>query len=245
MSDDDSLPPGRLYLEFCGEDLRLSPGDRLTFGRSADLTIDDNPYLHRVLGRVSHRGGAWWLENLGRSITLTVLEVGGPSSSTVGPGSAMALVHGEFVIRFHAGPTRYELLGALEEHEWDTDLLGPDGIEGVRTLEWGRVELNPDQRLLLAALCEDRLRNPSEPDVPVPPNRDRAARLGWTVTKYNRKLDHLCEKLHRAGVSGVHGGLGASALERRRRLVEHAVAVGLVTVDDLALLDEPRASDAA
>lgn len=244
MPNQTTPPPGRLYLEFCGEDLRLEPDDRLTFGRSGDLSIDDNPYLHRVVGLVSNRRGVWWLDNLGRSIALTVLEVGGPSGSTVGPGSGVALVHGEFVVRFSAGPTRYELLGALEAHEWDTDLLGPDGLDGVRTLEWGRVELNPDQRLLLAALCEDRLLHPSEPDLPVPPNRERAARLGWTVTKFNRKLDHLCEKLHRAGVPGVHGGLGASAMERRRRLVEHAVAVGLVTADDLTLLDDPQSQAA-
>lgn len=229
---------GRLYLEFCGEDLRLEPSESLTFGRAGDLVIDDNPYLHRLVGRVTNRGGVWWLENLGRSIALAVTELDGPSGSTVGPGTSVALVHGEFAVRFSAGPARYELIGALEAHEWDTDLLGPDGLAGARTLEWGRVELNPDQHLLLVALCERRLRDPSRADLPVPPNRERAARLGWTVTKFNRKLDHLCEKLHRAGVAGVHGGLGASAVERRRRLVEHALAVGLVTRDDLGLLDE-------
>lgn len=47
---------------------------------------------------------------------------------------------------------------------------------------------------------------------------------------------HLCEKLARAGLSGVHGEAGASALDRRRRVVEHAIELGLVTRDDLALL---------
>jgi hypothetical protein len=59
-------------------------------------------------------------------------------------------------------------------------------------------------------------------------------RLGWTLAKFNRKLDHLCEKLARSGVRGVHGDLGLLASDRRRVLVEHAVAVGLVRVDDLA-----------
>lgn len=231
------MESGRLYLDYCGEDLRLDPGERLTFGRSADLVIDDNPYLHRLLGRFSCRSGVWWLENLGRQVALTVRESGGPGTSTVGPGSAAAIVYGEFTCGFSAGPTRYEIEGALERHEWDTDLLGEDGLDGTRTLEWGRVELNDDQLLLLVAMCEERLLDPSDREAPMPTNRQRAARLGWTVTKFNRKLDHLCEKLHRAGVAGVHGGLGASALERRRRVVDHAIEARLVTARDLPLLD--------
>ncbi len=233
---------GRLYLEFCGEDHRLDPGDSLTFGRDGDLVIDENPYLHRRLGRFSDRDGVWWLDNLGSSIGMTVRDLGGPNTATVGPGSSLAIAHGEFAISFAAGPPRYELAGGLERHEWATDLLGEDGLDGTRTLDWGRVELNPDQKLLLVAMCEERLRNPSALDLPVPANRQRAARLGWTVTKFNRKLDHLCEKLHRAGVPDVHGGLGASAVDRRRRVVDHAIAAGLVTADDLELLDPPRAA---
>lgn len=230
---------GRLYLEFCGEDHVLVPGDVLTFGRHGDLVIDTNPYLHRLVGRISSRSDAWWLENLGRTLALTVRDAHGPSSATLGPGSAHALVHGEFTCSFVAGPTRYELVGALEEHEWATDLLGQDGRDGIRTLDWGKVDLNPDQRLLLLAMCEERLRCPNAAREPMPTNRERAARLGWTATKFNRKLDHLCEKLARAGVSGVHGDLGASATDRRRKVVEHALAARLVTVEELVLLDQP------
>lgn len=234
------MESGRLYLEFCGEDRRLDPTDHLTFGRSGDLLVDENPYLHRIVGRFACRRGVWWVDNLGSSIALNVRELAGPSSSTVGPGSSLALVHGEFTIAFSAGPARYELMGALEAHEWEVDLLGPDGLAGMRTLDWGRVDLNPDQKLLLLAMCEERLLNVVGEHDPIPSNRNRAARLGWTVTKFNRKLDHLCEKLDRAGVPDVHGGLGASALDRRRRVVDHALAAGLVSVDELPLLDAAR-----
>jgi hypothetical protein len=64
-----------------------------------------------------------------------------------------------------------------------------------------------------------------------------AARLGWTLAKFNRKLDHLCVKLARAGVAGVHGDLGQLATDRRRVLVEHALEVGLVGPQDLVLLE--------
>jgi hypothetical protein len=233
------MQSGRLYLEFCGEDWSLDPGDQLTFGRSGDLVIDDNPYLHRTVGRFVWRQPLWWLENQGRSIVVTVRQSGGPSAASVGPGSSLALVHGEFTCSFSAGPTRYELSGALGQHEWETDLLGPDGVGGTRTLDWARVDLNAEQRQLLVALCEERLLRPSEHDLPLPGNRQLAARLGWRLTKFNRKLDHLCEKLQRAGVTDVHGGLGASAVDRRRRLVDHAVSSGMVTAADLHLLGEP------
>ena len=41
-----------LVVEFVGDERVLTPPDEeLTFGRAADLVIDDNRYLHRVLGR--------------------------------------------------------------------------------------------------------------------------------------------------------------------------------------------------
>ena len=234
---------GRLYLDFCGEDHSLDPGGQLTFGRDAALVIDDNPYMHRLVGRFIDRDGVWCVENLGRTIVLTERDASGPSSATVAPGSAAALVHGEFTCAFAAGPTRYELSGGLGTHEWATDLLGPAGLDGTETKDWGRVDLNDDQRLLLLAMCEHRLLDPHAIDVPPLSNREGAARLGWSITKFNRKLDHLCEKLHRAGIPEMHGGVGANAADRRRRLVEHAVAVRLVASDELHLID--RADSAA
>jgi hypothetical protein len=60
-----------------------------------------------------------------------------------------------------------------------------------------------------------------------------AVRLGWPLTKFNRKLDYLCLRLTKAGVRGLQGGRGAEATNRRWRLVEHAVAARLVNLDDL------------
>ena len=40
-----------LVVEFAGDERVLTPGDELTFGRSADLVIDENRYLHRLIGR--------------------------------------------------------------------------------------------------------------------------------------------------------------------------------------------------
>ena len=71
----------------------------------------------------------------------------------------------------------------------------------------------------------------------LPSSAAAAARLGWPLTTFNRKLDNVCEKLDRIGVKGLRGGPGALATNRRARLVEYAVASRLVTADDLPLLD--------
>jgi hypothetical protein len=74
----------------------------------------------------------------------------------------------------------------------------------------------------------------------LPTSAKAAERLGWTVTRFNRKLDNVCDKLDRIGVPGMRGGVKAFATNRRTRLVEHAIAARLVTREDLPLLDRPQ-----
>ena len=57
------------------------------------------------------------------------------------------------------------------------------------------------------------------------------------MTKFNRKLDNVCQKLADAGTRGLHGGPGKLASNRKARLVEHALSTRLVSERDLALLD--------
>jgi hypothetical protein len=232
--------PGWLLVDFCGEEHDLGEHGRLSFGRAADLVLEEDPYLHRTVGEFVAADGHWWLRNTGTRTTLTVRDRGGEHLVVVGPGGAAALLPGEQSVTFSSGPHRYELDVVLERpepfvHE-PGDLVDP---LAERTLEWGRVPLNDDQRLLLVALAEPLLRDPAAVDVALPTNRATAALLGWTLTKLNRKLDHLCLKLARAGVGGLHGDVAVLAADRRRRLVEHAVEVGLVAAEDLDLLDPP------
>jgi hypothetical protein len=104
----------------------------------------------------------------------------------------------------------------------------------------GRVAFTPDQKLLILALAEDILRR-GRGQGAVPPSRAAAERLGWTMTRFNRKLDNVCEKLTRLGVRGLHGSVDRTASTRRARLVEYALASQLVTRHDLVLLDVPPA----
>lgn len=225
----------RLYVDYCGEDHACSPEHSLSFGREADLVIDSNPYLHRVLGLFEFRDGHWFLSNVGGGIVLNVADRSGPTSAVLAPGRSLGLAMAEFAVSFVAGRTRYELDAALEGVQSSVEACFEQST-GQRTLEWGMVELNPEQHLLLVDLAADRLRDPHAQPSHMSSKSTCARRLGWSMSKYNRKLDHLCQKLDRAGVPGLCGVEGAQASDRRRALVDHAVAVGLVTVDDLALL---------
>lgn len=234
-----------LIVEFAGDERVLSPGDELTFGRSGDLVIDENRYLHRVLGRFTFTSGMWWLANLGSSIPMTVSDTSGPSFARVSPGSSVALSFESSLVVFEADSRNYEL--AVDVVDGGFDDLNVDGEEGVGVAGWSdevtttasALPMSTEQRLLLVALAEGRLRDPGA-NIEMPTNRQIASRLGWTITKYNRKLDGLCTKFAAAGVSGLRGSSDALAKDRRLRLVDHALHAGTVSVDDLALLPDPH-----
>lgn len=233
-----------LVVEFAGDERVLTPGDELTFGRSADLVIDDNRYLHRLMGRFSWSSGMWWLANTGSSIALRLTDADGPSYTKVAPGSSVPLTFETASITFEAGGSPYELRTELLIEtplfaiEATTDVPegggAGDGVDLEATTTAGALPLNDEQRLLLVALAEPWLRG--EGPLELATNRQIAARLGWTITKYNRKLDWLCQKYAAAGVSGLRGSSDLLARDRRLRLAEHALDAGIVTTADLALL---------
>ena len=230
----------RLNVDFIGEVIVVEPGDELTFGRQADLHIDDNRHLHRVLGRFWSHGDSWWLTNEGRSITIQIADADSRSNVMLAPGSEIALSFPNSILRFRAGVTDYEVIvrvpdrGEQDGDDDDDDPLEADDSE-VDTIALGDVLLTDEQRLLLLALAEGTLRDPHNSDE-LPTNRAVARRLGWSITKFNRKLDNLCNRFAKLGVGGLRGSIDQLATDRRRRLVDHAVESGLITPSQLALL---------
>lgn len=225
-----------LFLDLDGEERSVAEGTSITFGRDAELVVDaDNRYLHRVLGCFVSYGEIWFLQNLGRFIPLRVDDAGSASFVQIEPGDQAPVGFEEFVVRFRAGTVDYRITGAMSE---PTPLeLGL--VPASDTAEFGLASLNAEQRLLVLALGEGRLRGQPDWVVRMPANREVAARLGWTITKFNRKLDHLCRRLAESGVEGAFGDAGDLATNRRQVLVEHAVARRLVTAADLADLPPP------
>jgi hypothetical protein len=232
------MSDGGLVVEFCGERHEVAPGAAFVIGREADLSIDDNPYLHRQFLAVAGRSGLYWLANVGSQLTATVSDADARLQAWLSPGAQLPLVFERTIVRFTAGPTVYEL-----EILQAAPVFAPIGQttdleDGTTTI--GRQSFTRDQHLLIVALAEPALRQNGRGASLLPSSAAAARRLGWGLTKFNRKLDNVCAKLTKAGVRGLHGGPDRLASGRRARLVEYALAARLVVPGDLALLDRPR-----
>lgn len=226
------------WVELAGErhDVVTLP---FTIGRHADLVVDDNRFLHRTFLTITRPGDVWLLSNVGDRLTATVSDDLGQLEAFLAPGAILPLAFERILVRFAAGPTNYELTvhvpGALPT---------PGAVAGDLTGDTtiGRVEFTRDQKLLILALAEPALRGGGRSATAMPSSPQAARRLGWTTTKFTRKLDNVCQKLAATGVRGLHGGPGVLASNRRARLVEYALAVRLVSRHDLSELDAIRPS---
>jgi len=233
----------KVTVVFCGEEYSVSPDTGLTIGRTGDVEVDDNPYLHRTFLVVSFENGFWWLSNTGSTLTATVADEQGLFQAWLNPGAKVPLAMKRLIVWFTAGPTTYDFeihvaspafMSVTADARADSD---SDDEVGAATV--GRVSLTPDQKLLVVALCEPFLRRREAGTSQIPSSAVAADRLGWTLTRFNRKLDNVCQKLADAGTRGLHGGVGKLATNRKARLVEHALSTKLVTEDDLVLIDGP------
>lgn len=227
--------PSSATVLFCGERHDVPAGARFTIGREADLVVDgDNAFLHRRLLCLEHAGGLWWLTNTGSRLSATVSDRDGLVQSWLGPGAAVPLVLPHTTVLFTAGPTTYDL-EVLVPATYTPTAAATAGTHGSTTAS--APALTASQFQLVLALAEPLLRSGAGGPTAIPSSADAARRLGWALTRFNRKLDNVCQKLARSGVRGLHGGPGALASSRRARLVEFAVASRLVTREHLYLLD--------
>ncbi|UFU01739.1 hypothetical protein LQF12_09405 [Ruania suaedae] len=230
-----------VQVEFCGEWFDVSEGQTFQIGREGDLEIDDNPYLHRRFLTISRHDDLWWLENVGSRISATVADSDGNMQAWLAPGARLPLVFAHTSVLFTAGPTTYELGIVGDSPSFEATSPGSTQV-GETTI--GPVTLTDSQKLLIISLAEPVLRGRGS-TASIPTSAQAAARLGWAITRFNRKLDNVCEKLARFGVRGLRGAPGQLAVNRRARLVEHAVASRLVVAADLELLEANAESAAA
>ncbi|WP_193105231.1 hypothetical protein [Brachybacterium sp. FME24] len=230
-----------ISVEFCGEWFRVAEGEEMTIGREADLTVDeDNHFLHRRFLTIVQVESMWWLVNIGSRLSATITDGSGSMQAWLAPGARLPLVFDETKVVFTAGPTTYDFSVHADSPEF-ARVAGPDDPVGETTV--GSVQLTPSQKLLILALSEPMLSREGSGMSSVPTSAQASKRLGWQMTKFNRKLDNVCDKLDRLGVRGLRGGPGKLASNRRARLVEHAVFSRLVSRDDLPLLDQSQDLD--
>lgn len=226
---------------YCGEEYDVAAGQDFVIGREADLSIDDNPYLHRRFMLLSFSDGLWWIENIGSRLAATVADASGMLQAWVGPGARLPLVFDAVTVVFSAGSTTYEFDVEIQNATYRrTELAVHTG--GEKTV--GEVSFTPTQYLLILALAEPCLLRAGAGSTEIPRSAEAAKRLGWAITRFNRKLDNVADKLDRMGVAGMRGGSAGHATYRRARLVEYAIASRLVRREDLYLLDEERRRNA-
>ncbi len=235
------LRENELRVEFAGEWYSPEPGQDFVIGREGDLVIDDNPYLHRVFLRLSFAHGLWWVINEGTRLAATVSEGGGRMQSWLAPGTHLPVVFEHTCVTFSASSTTYEVNLFTASAAFVPTTSASSSRVGDATM--GQVPLTDSQRLLILALAETRLRRIGSGAVEVPSSAAAARRLGWSQTRFTRKLDNVCDKFDRIGVDGLRGGADGYAVNRRVRLVEYAVTTLLVTPDDLPLLDAEAAAN--
>lgn len=227
-----------LRIEFCGEWYEVARPNDFHVGRESDLMIDDNPYLHRRFLRIYEDFGMWWLANVGTLLSATVTDATGAVQAWLAPGARLPIVFERMQVLFSAGSTTYEFTIHAGEDYYNTS-AAMAGSGGTTTI--APILLTSSQRLLVVALAEHVVRQSSPGRGEVPSSAQAAARLGWSMTTFNRKLDNVCDKLDKIGVAGLRGGKGKLATNRRLRLIEYAVATRLVSTDDLHLLHRNEA----
>lgn len=228
-----------IHIFFIDELTVGQPDDVITFGRSADIELDDaNQYMHRIVGTFFFQDNVWWLANKSRHGNLTL--VGNTGRLTkLPPDAVTALTEPTGVLRFDAGPSTYELGWTLPgQAPLMPPLVDLHSEDDDVTTQFGVVSLNDEQRLLLVALSQRCLEDSSASTADLPPNAAVAHRLGWSAKKLDRKLDYLCARISTEGVRGLRGEKGFEAVDRRSRLVEHVISSGMVRVEDLDLLPE-------
>ena len=82
--------------------------ERLSFGRNADLELDVNPHLHRLVGEFAFMSGAWWVSNLGSRLFISVVSSDG-TRVDLAPGARQMLMSERGSIRISVGLAKYEL----------------------------------------------------------------------------------------------------------------------------------------
>lgn len=231
-----------LSIDFCGEWYEPVPTEVFNIGREGDLAVDDNPYLHRKFLQIAYYDGIWWLSNVGTILSATVADAAGGMQAWLAPGARIPLVFGQTNVVFTAGPTTYDFSVHLKSPSFKHQSNEFDAV-GDTTI--GPVVFTDSQKAIIVALAEPMLRREGTGFAAIPSSAEAARTLGWALTRFNRKLDNVCDKLDRVGVLGLRGGGGKLATNRRARLVEHAVTSHLVTAEDLPLLETMKGLDNA
>ncbi|MCP3992166.1 MAG: hypothetical protein GY724_24050 [Actinomycetia bacterium] len=227
MSDQprDQPPAPGLTVCFVGE--IYTPDIELAFGRQAELTLDENSYLHRRAGRFRMRQSTWWLENLGSRLRLTMASSDG-SLLDLQPGDSSLLLGERGEVSITAGPTRYMIEYELQQRQADWDDTSQFRIGGADTMTFGPI-LTPRELDFVVVMAQGRLTGRLGP---IPSHGEIAEVWGVSHKTVDNTLQRLRAKLRDQNINFVNSS---------ETLIEYLVTQGLVSTADLdwACLDRP------
>ena len=228
-----------LKLEFAGEWFTLDPDGEFVIGRTGDLDISDNQFLHRHFLKVTYADGFWWLANVGSRLSATVSSAGGTVQSWLSPGARIPIVFEDCAVVFTAGPTTYEVVLSLSD--WQFTAVGPAAAgAGETTITPGA--FTPSQRLVIIALAEPLLRRDGVSVADIPSSGQAANFwLDRPRASTESSTTSATSSTRPAAPRGLRAGGGKVAANRRGRLVEYAVSSRFVTRADLELLEAATA----
>jgi hypothetical protein len=213
-----------IVVEFDGTSHALDPAAPFTFGRAEDcaLCLDvADMAISRRAGVIEFVEGIWWLANRSTTRPFAVIDDLGLRKA-LGPGQRIPVEEPLWVVV--DGTRSHRLRVTVDRVEM---LSIPTAAPGVPTVGGDRVLVSAADRLAMTALFAEYLENPPRSD-PLPKTyRAAAARLGWPRTTVAKRIEHLRERLDKAGVPNM---TGVNALAN---LAEYALAQRLVSKDDL------------
>ncbi|MFJ3495762.1 FHA domain-containing protein [Streptomyces sp. NPDC086091] len=244
-------PPGAGDVRRDGQ-IRLAPGDRLSFGRSAadnDLRIPHDGVSRRA-GEITAQGAFWILSNLSAHHTYVVENPEGAGEHIkVGPGRLDAPVPFEFsrIVLPAAGDLlTVEVWAPRHDYRRPGAADGTDGdgfalLDGATTAPAFSVDRTKRYFAVLAALCEPRLRG--APHAPLPTvdqvvDRLRPAWPAASRTSVQWNIDYLAVKL-RLKPGPETADTGPRLNGKKESLVSLALRFDLVREDDLIVLAAP------
>lgn len=192
--------------------------DAMTFGRTADLQVDEsNRYLHRVVGEFVPRGAGWSLYNRGSTVQLRMFALDGVHV-VLPPGGYTVLGAHTGTVSFAAGPSNYELtyrmVGAPDRAD------APVDVRGEETAEFG-APLTAREIDFMVAFARPIL---TASGLPTPTYAEVAQTYGVKPKTVDATIQRLRRKLHDSGVTH---------LSSTESLVTHLLATGKITYTHL------------
>ncbi|MFB7540811.1 FHA domain-containing protein [Streptomyces zaomyceticus] len=234
-----------------GEQVRLAPGERLHFGRTAPRAAGGrrhldvpHPGVSRSAGEIGAIGSHWTLSNFSPASTYVVENPEGAGEHIkIAPGRVDAPVPFEFSrVVLPSGSDLVDFCVWAPRHDYVE--RAHDAEAGEPTTSAFPLDRSKRYFLVLAALCEPRLRG--EPHAP-PPTADMIVdRLRPLWPAANRaavqwNIDYLAVKL-RLKPGPDTAGAGPRLHGKKESLVSLALRFDLVREDDLATLAPAPAS---